>query len=61
MEKYGFKYGDVVEDSVTGLKGKITAYISYYDMKPTQYYVEGIDSTGRPIEDWIDVYRLHLA
>ena len=59
MEKY--KYEDFVEDSVTGLKGKITAYASYYGMKPTQYYVEGIDSTGRPIGDWVDEYRLHLV
>ena len=53
--KYGF--GDKVKDRVTNYVGYITA-VCIYDSGEIQYRVEGMDTTGRPIADWIDEYRL---
>ena len=56
-----FEYGDVVTDTVTGFCGKVTGCCHYYGKRPDSYLVEGIDSTGRPIENWIDLTRLDLT
>lgn len=53
-----FKYGQEVVDTITGFTGKVTGFCHYYYKEQDQYRVEGIDNTGRPIEDWITVYRL---
>ncbi len=53
-----FYYKEYVEDVVTGYKGYITAKCEYYDKKEIQYLVENIDTTGRPIEEWIEASRL---
>lgn len=53
-------YGDKVRDQVTGYVGRVTARCSYFGNRMTQYLVEGIDSTGRPIEQWCDSARLAL-
>lgn len=55
-----YKYGDKVRDSVTGYVGTVTAKCDHFGKRPVQYLVEGIDSTGRPIEWWCDVKRLTL-
>lgn len=47
-----------VMDKVTGYTGKVTAVCGYYGERPTSYLVESVDSTGRPIEQWVDESRL---
>ena len=53
-----FKYGDSVIDTVTGFKGKVTAFCYYFNKQPCSYLVEGIDDTGRPISQWVDENRV---
>lgn len=50
----------VVVDVVTGYTGKVTGHASYYGNRPEAYLVENVDSTGRPIEMWIDANRLQI-
>ena len=45
--------GQTVKDNVTGFVGKVTARCEYLSGQPRVMAV-GIDSTGRPIEYWID-------
>ena len=47
-----------VTDKVTGYTGRVTAVCYYYGERPTSYLVENVDSTGRPIEQWVDEPRL---
>lgn len=51
-------YGEEVFDKVTKYCGKVTGYVHYFDRKPGQYLVESIDTTGRPIEEWIEEGRV---
>jgi hypothetical protein len=46
-----------VKDIVTGFCGKITGRVEYVTGEK-QYLVASIDSTGRPIEEWIHDERL---
>ena len=49
----------MVSEYVTGFCGRVTGYVHYYlDRRPGQYLVESVDATGRPIEEWVDEYRL---
>lgn len=57
-KKEKYKYGDLVCDTLTGYYGKVTAKCSYYGKKPKQYLVERSDSTGRPVEQWVEESRL---
>lgn len=54
-----FSLGDRVKDKITGYKGTITS-VCFSINRPVSYLVEGIDTTGRPISDWIDGRRLEL-
>jgi len=45
-------------DTITHYEGEITAVAYYYDIDQIRYLVESIDSTGRPIAEWIDEERL---
>lgn len=54
-----FSLGDKVKDKITGYKGTITS-VCFSINRPVSYLVEGIDTTGRPISDWIDEHRLKL-
>lgn len=54
-----FALGDKVKDKITGYKGTITS-VCFSINRPVSYLVEGIDTTGRPISDWIDEHRLKL-
>lgn len=54
-----FSLGDKVKDKITGYKGTITS-VCFSINRPVSYLVEGIDTTGRPISDWFDEYRLKL-
>lgn len=56
-----FEYGDKVCDTLTGYEGRITAICSYYGTKPDQYLLESIDSTGRPVDWWIEEERLEAV
>lgn len=47
-----------VMDKVTGYTGKVTAICDYYGERPKSYLVESVDSTGRPVEQWVDEQRL---
>lgn len=47
-----------VMDTITHYEGEITAVAYYYDIDQIRYLVESIDSTGRPIAEWIDEERL---
>lgn len=53
-----YDYGDIVEDIITGYRGKVTAYSFYYGHDSAMYRVEGKDDTGRPVEEWINAERL---
>ena len=52
-----FNLKDKVRDTVTGYEGVITAKAEYIS-RETQYLVESIDNTGRPIEWWEPAGRL---
>ena len=56
----GYNKGDKVIDNITGYIGTVTGKCDYYGEKPLQYLVENVDSTGRPVEWWIDSTRLKL-
>lgn len=45
-----------VKDDVTGYSGKVTA-VAVYATGETRLLVENIDSTGRPVEWWLDATR----
>lgn len=51
--------GAKVKDSVTGFVGTVTARCEYLD-NPPQVLAEGIDSTGRPISQWINESRAEV-
>lgn len=53
-----YEYGALVKDIVTGYEGKVTAFCHYYGRQERQYLVEGIDATGRPIEEWVKESRM---
>lgn len=53
-------YRTKVKDTVTGYTGEITAVSYYFDRRPRAFLVEGIDDTGRPIEQWVDEHRIEL-
>lgn len=55
--EYKFNLGENVVDNITGLSGTITAAAIYITRQPC-YLLETSDSTGRPIEWWIDEDRL---
>ena len=54
---FKFELKHKVEDEITGLVGKITARTQFLTGE-NRYMVETIDSTGRPVEWWIDESRL---
>lgn len=54
--KYAFN--DIVEDTVTGFVGVVTAHVEYASDDEDQYQVESIDTTGRPVDWWICESRL---
>jgi hypothetical protein len=54
-----FSLGNKVKDKITGYKGTITS-VCFSINRPVSYLVEGIDTTGRPISDWVDGQRLQL-
>ena len=54
---FNLTLGQKVRDTVTGFTGIVTGharYLSYDD----QCLVESLDTTGRPIEQWISEKRL---
>lgn len=53
-------YRTKVRDIVTGYTGEVTAVGYYFERKPRTFLVEGIDNTGRPIEWWVEEYRIEL-
>ena len=55
-----FEYGQNVTDKVTGYRGIITTVGYYYGKRPAQYMVEGIDTTGRPVEWWVQEDRIEV-
>ena len=52
--------GNKVKDSITGTTGKVTGVWRSISSKP-RMMVEGIDTTGRPFEYWIDMERLEIT
>lgn len=54
---FKFEMKERVEDNVTTMTGVVTARVEYLTSE-NRYLVEGVDSTGRPIEWWIDENRL---
>lgn len=57
MEQFRFSLGETVMDINTDYYGKITARCEYITDK-RNYLVENIDTTGRPIEHWVEEERL---
>lgn len=53
-----YNYGQKVVDKLTRYRGKVTAVAYYYGKRKAQYLVESIDSTGRPIAEWVEEERL---
>lgn len=60
MTPYKFNMGARVEDKMTGYTGRITAIAKYAD-GDVIYLVETLDSTGAPVECWVQEYRLEEA
>ena len=57
MENTKFNLGEKVVDNITGLKGTITSILLPIT-GCTRYMLETSDSTGRPLEWWLDEDRL---
>lgn len=57
-EESMFEYGEYVRDMVTGFFGNVTGYADFYGKQQPQYLVEAVDTTGRPIEQWVTANRL---
>lgn len=53
-------YGMKARDKLTGYEGAITAIIYYFDQKPRLFLIEGLDSTGRPVQHWVQENRIEL-
>lgn len=51
--------GKKARDTLTGFEGEITAYVMYRN-SVDRVMVEGLDSTGRPVEWWFDFERITL-
>lgn len=54
---FKFNLKETVVDNLTEYTGVITARAEFHD-HPNRYLVESIDTTGRPIEWWVDENRL---
>lgn len=52
--------GKKIVDKITGFTGTATAYSVYLDSDPL-VRVESLDSTNRPVSDWIETSRLEFA
>jgi hypothetical protein len=52
-------FGAAAHDTLTGVKGKVTAKVEYM-AGSNQVLIEGIDSTGRKFEEWVMLDRLAL-
>jgi hypothetical protein len=59
MAQFKLELGNIVVDETTTLEGKVTGRVEYLHA-PNGYLVEGIDSTGRPIAEWITEVRLSI-
>ena len=53
-----FEKGDKVRDKISGFVGVISGFSYFYGMEKDSYLVEGIDTTGRPIREWIIAGKL---
>jgi len=53
------EFGTTVTDTNTGYSGKITARAEY-NIGTILYLVESVDTTGRPIEQWINSERIEV-
>lgn len=51
-------YGVPVMDAVTGLRGRITGYAQFFEQRPPEALVEGLDKSGRPMREWVELSRL---
>lgn len=60
MQHFWFNLGETVKDVNTSYSGKITTRCEYITDK-RNYLVENIDTTGRPIEHWVEEERLAKA
>ena len=58
LKREMFDYGQRVYDKMTDFCGRVTGYVHYYGRRPGQYLVESVDTTGRPIEEWVADYRI---
>lgn len=54
-------FGQRMRDVNTGYTGKATGFVIYNNNKSAQFLVTGIDSTGRPICEWVDVNDCELC
>lgn len=52
-----FELGTKVKDQITKFSGIVTARTVFLNSEP-RIMVEGMDTTGRPIEWWFDEERL---
>lgn len=48
-----------VKDNLTGYEGIVTGF-AMYATQSAKILVEAVDSTGRPIEWWVDAERIEL-
>lgn len=53
------RLGYEARDKITGYTGKIVAYAVYITGEQS-VLVAGLDTTGRPIEEWINTERIDL-
>jgi hypothetical protein len=49
--------GKTVADTETGMVGKVTAFACYATRYKT-VLLSGLDTTGRPIEHWVELQRI---
>lgn len=43
-----------MRDVNTGYAGKATGFAMYNNGKNPQFLLQGVDTTGRPISEWVD-------
>lgn len=59
QQNYDEFLGKKAQDKETGYTGIVTAYC-VYAYAPTAFLLEAVDSTGRPIEWWVNISRMKI-
>lgn len=59
MKLADISFGTIAHDKITGLKGTVTSKVERMSGEHS-IGVEGIDTTGKPYQEWIELPRVEL-